>query len=666
MRSHVSSALTSLALAASCLAATAAPTANPKLPGPAFPSFADAKAVEAACQKGLDGANARVSKLEKHPPNARWLAALDDFNAYIEDTAYPVEFVLNVHPDKAVRDAAQDCALRWQDFSSTFGQNDKIYQAARQVKPRDAIDREALRVTMESFEDSGVALPADKRARAKQLSDRISELGKRYDKAVRDDDTKVAFTVEELAGVPEAVWKDKPRDDAGRVVLGLDSPTYLPVLERATSGATRERIYRAKLNEGGEGNLKLLAELVQLRREYAGLFGYKTFADFQLRRRMAENVPAVTKFLDEVKAAVTEREIKDLELLRQAKAQQLKQPLESTKIERWDVSYYTERVRRERYSVDQEAFRQHFPPEESLRFVMRVVERMFGIRYTRVPATLWHPDAQAYAMSDAKTGKAMATLYVDMYPRDGKYNHAAVWPLRSSATRTGRTPQGAFVVNMDRKGLTLGELHTLLHEMGHAVHNNLSATRYVALGGTNVQWDFVEAPSQMLEDWVYDKRVLKTFAEVCPKCKPVPDEMIDKAVVAKDFAKGIAVARQHLYASYDISMYSATDAVDPMALWSKMESTTPLGHVQGTKLPASFSHIASGGYTAGYYGYLWSLVVAMDLRSPFAKDRLDPAIGQRYREALLSQGSQRPPKELVRNFLGREPSSKAFFDDLKK
>ena len=335
MRSHVSSTLASFALAASCLAANAAPAASPKLPGPAFPSFADAKAVEAACQKGLAGANARVRKLEKHPPDASWLAALDDFNAYIEDTAYPVEFVLNVHPDKNVCDAAQACSLRWQDFSSTFGQNDKIYQAARKVKPRDAIDRAALRVTMESFEDSGVALPADKRARAKQLSDRISELGKQYDKAVRDDDTKVAFTVEELAGVPETVWKDKPRDDAGRVVLGLDSPSYLPVLERATSGATRERIYRAKLNEGGEGNLKLLAELVQLRREYAGLFGYKTFADFQLRRRMAGNVPAVTKFLDEVKAAVTEREVKDLELLRQAKAQHLKQPLDSTKIERW-------------------------------------------------------------------------------------------------------------------------------------------------------------------------------------------------------------------------------------------------------------------------------------------------------------------------------------------
>jgi thimet oligopeptidase len=653
----------SLALSAALVAALPC-VAAPVLPGPAFPRFNDPQAIAAACQRDLDIGAKRVKALERQAPNAGWPVAADRLNATIEDAAGPVEVLINVHPDKAIRDAAQACSLRWQDFISTLGQNEKLYRAARQLKPRDAIDRQFVRLAIEGFEDAGVALPADKRPRAKQLNDRITELGQQFDKNIRDDETKVAFSVEELAGVPEAVWKDKPRDDGGRVLLGLDYPTYLPVLERGESAAARERIWRAKLNEGGDANLKLLAEIAQLRREYAQLFGFDNFADFQLRRRMAQTSVNTARFLDEVKAVLTERELRDLEELRQAKAVHLKLPVGSIKLERWDVPFYTERVRRERYSVDQEAFRAYFPPQESLRFVMKIAEALLGVRYTQVPAKLWHPEVQAYAVSDVKTGKPMATLYVDLYPRDGKYNHAAVWSFRNGSTRLNRTPQAAFVVNMDRHGLTLDELETLLHELGHALHNNLSATRYASQAGTTVQRDFVEAPSQMLEDWVYDKQVLKLFTQFCATCKPVPGEMIDKAVKARDYGKGIRYARQHLFASYDLALHGR-EVIEPMALWQRMEGATPLGHVHGSKFPAGFSHAATG-YAAGYYGYLWSLVVAKDLGTAFEANRLDPEVGMRYRHGVLGQGGQRPPKQLVRDFLGRETNSKAFFDYLRK
>lgn len=653
----------SLAFGAALLAALPS-MAAPVLPGSAFPQFDNPQAIASACQRDLDVGARRVKALERQAPHAGWLAAADRLNATIEDAAGPIEVLINVHPDKAMRDAAQACSLRWQDFYSTLGQNEKLYRAARKLKPRDAIDRQFVRLAIEGFEDAGVALPPGKRPRAKQLNDRITELGQQFDKTIRDDETKVAFSIDELAGVPESVWKDKPRDDAGRVLLGLDYPTYLPVLERGEKAAARERIWRAKLNEGGDANVKTLAEIALLRREYAQLFGFDNFADFQLRRRMAETSVNTARFLDEVKAVLTERELRDLAELRQAKADHLKQPLESTRLERWDVPFYTERVRRERYSVDQEAFRPYFPPQESLRFVMKIAEALLGVRYTQVPATLWHPDVQAYAVSDVKTGKPMATLYVDLYPRDGKYNHAAVWSFRNGSTRLNRTPQAAFVVNMDRHGLTLDELETLLHELGHALHNNLSATRYSSQAGTTVQRDFVEAPSQMLEDWVYDKQVLKLFKQVCAKCKPVPDEMIDKAVKARDYGKGIRYARQHLFASYDLALHGR-EVIEPMALWERMEGATPLGHVPGSKFPAGFSHAATG-YAAGYYGYLWSLVVAKDLGTAFEADRLDPAVGLRYRQRVLAQGGQRPPKQLVRDFLGRETNSKAFFDYLRK
>jgi len=176
--------------------------------------------------------------------------------------------------------------------------------------------------------------------------------------------------------------------------------------------------------------------------------------------------------------------------------------------------------------------------------------------------------------------------------------------------------------------------------------------------------DFVEAPSQMLEDWVYDKKVLKLMTEVCPSCTPVPDEMVDKAIAAKGFAKGSRYGRQHLFASYDLALHAAV-VPDPQQLWAKMEGDTPLRHEPGSKFPAGFAHLTAQ-YGAGYYGYLWSLVLAMDLRTAFQSDKLSPITGANYRAKVLGQGGQSPAPKLVKDFLGREPNSKAFFDDLRK
>ncbi|MEW6705545.1 MAG: M3 family metallopeptidase [Pseudomonadota bacterium] len=644
--------------------ARAAAPKLPALPGPAFPTYRSPAEIQSACERGLTEAGQRVAALEQRAPDAGWLRASDELNAFVEDAANPIDFLSNVHPERPMRDAAQACALRWAEFLSALGQNEALYRAARQVEPADAIDREYLRAALQSFEDSGVGLPPEPRARAKAINDRIADLGQQFEKNVRDDGTQVAFTPAELRGVPEAVWKNARRDEQGRVLLSLAYPQYFPVMQAAEDPAARERMWRAKTGEGGEANLQILGEIARLRREYAQLFGYASYDDFTLRRRMAEKTDKVLGFLDEVKAAVAGAEQRELQELREAKARHLKLPVQEVRLERWDLQFYTERLRRERFDVDQEAFRPHFPPQASLKFALRVVEKMMGVRYQRVPAKLWHPEAQAYAVSDAATGKPLATLLVDLYPREGKYNHAAVFSYRNGSTLLGRVPQAALVVNFDRNGLTLDELETLLHELGHAVHNNLSATRYASQGGTQTLRDFVEAPSQMLEEWVYDPKVLRTFAEVCPVCKRVPEDLLAKARAAKDYGKGVKFARQHLYASYDIALHGS-DAPEPMGLWARMEGDTPLGYVAGTQFPAGFAHLASG-YAAGYYGYLWSLVVAMDLRTQFEPDKLDPKVGRRYRDIVLANGGQRPPQELVREFLGREPSSKAFYDYLRE
>ena len=656
-----------LALAASPQAAAPADGLPDILsgPGPAWQPVSTPKDVASACQRGLAQARVALQGLRRHPADGRWLGAQDGFSARLEDWGNRLTFLANVHADKAVRGAAEACELRWNRFFASLGQDAALYRAARQVQPADETDRQLLQTLLRDFQDAGVNLPAAQRKRARQLNERIAELGQRFERNIRDANLRVPFAPAELQGVPEAVWKDAKRDAEGRLLLGVDHPTHGPVMQLAESAAARERMWRAKTDEGGMANVRLLAEITRLRQDYAQLLGAASWAEFVIRRRMAESPARAEAFLAEVKAAVQARELQEIGALRQAKAEHLGQPLAQVQIARWDAEFYTERVRKARYAVDQEAFRQYFPPQQSLQFALRLVERLMGVRYQRLEgATAWHPEVQTYAVSDAATGAALGTLWVDLYPREGKYNHAAVWPLRSVSTDLKRQPQAALVVNFDRQGLTLDELETLLHELGHAVHNNLSNTRHVQQAGTAVLRDFVEAPSQMLEEWVYDKRTLALMGEVCPTCKPVPDALLAQADAARRFGQGVFQSRQHLYASYDLALYGPK-LQEPLALWAQMEGTTPLGHVAGTMFPAGFAHIA-GGYSAGYYGYLWSLVVASDMRTAFAADKLSPQVGRRYRDTVLAQGSQRPPQQLVKDFLGRDFNARAFFDELAR
>jgi len=648
-----------------CAAAGGMAARAATLPGPAFPTFQSAAALQTHCDNGLTRAKAALRGLERHPASDLWLAAYDDLNALLEDWAGPIYLLSNVHPDKAIRDAADACELRWQDFTSSLGQNVTLFAAASRLREHDPSNALLLKTLREDFEDAGVSLPPAQRKRAKEINDRVTALGQEFDRNIRDANTQLAFSVEQLRGVPEAMWRSAKRDDQGHVLLGTDIPTYMSVMQGATDAATRERMWRAKTNEGGAPNLKLLAEIGQLRKEYAALFGAASYADFTLRRRMAHSAREAQAFLDDVLKAVSAREATELAELRVAKARELGLPTEQVTLQRWDASYYQERVRRERYAVDQEAFRAYFPPQASLAFVMRVIEKMMGVLYVRVDGLkLWHPDVQAYAVIDTASGQAIATLYVDPFPREGKYNHAAVWSYRNGSVRLKRAPQAALVVNVARNGLTLDDLETLLHEFGHAVHNNLSATRHSSQAGTSVLRDFVEAPSQMLEEWVYDPKVLQVMREVCSTCATVPEPLLSQAAAAKRYGKGMWYARQWLYAAFDLGVHGP-DAPEPMSLWARMEGASALGHVQGTMFPAGFAHVATG-YGAGYYGYLWSEVLASDLRTAFAADRLDPVVGGRYRRIVLANGSQVLPQGLVRQFLGRDTNSKAFYEDLQR
>jgi thimet oligopeptidase len=326
------------------------------------------------------------------------------------------------------------------------------------------------------------------------------------------------------------------------------------------------------------------------------------------------------------------------------------------------VSYYEEKVRKARFRVDQEKYRAYFPTEKSMEFAMLVAETLYGVKFREAKVETWHPEVRYFDMADAKIGKHLAGLYIDLYPRDGKRNGAWHSGVRRGSTLAARTPYSVLATNFSRNGLDARERETLLHEFGHALHAMLSQAGYVSQAGTSVKRDFVEAPSQMFEEWIRREQPLALMKKVCAECPPLTRQDIERLEAARKYGQGIRYAAQWTYATLDMTL--STEPQSTLAAWRKIESATPLGHVEGTHRPSSFGHIASNGYAAGYYGYMWSEVIALDMLSPFAKDMLDPRVGARYRDVVLSQGGQDEEMNLVRKFLGREPSSEAFFAEI--
>jgi thimet oligopeptidase len=440
----------------------------------------------------------------------------------------------------------------------------------------------------------------------------------------------------------------------------------MPFMENAVSADARRRVYVAKLQEGGTENIALLDRVLALRYALAQLYGYPDFAAFSLRRTMAQTPAAVQDFLARVRRAVDEGEARDLEALRADKAALLGKAPADVTLDRWDLWFHEARVRRSRYQVDQEALRAHFPSERSVAFALRLAEVLYGVTFVARPAPRWADEVRYYDVYERAGGGARGAfvggIYLDLYPREGKYNHAAALPLRTVSTALGRKPVSVLVANLDRRGLNQDEMEALLHEFGHVLHGVLSRTRYVDQGGTNVKRDFVEAPSHMFEEWGRREEPLRLFAQVCPECPPLSPDLIDRLEKARQFGIGIRYARQWQYASYDMRLHTGKP---PAALqtWIDIERASPLGHVQGAMLPASFGHLV-GGYAAGYYGYMWAQVLAFDMLAGFQGKMLDPAAGRRYRKAILERGGEQPPQALVESFLGRKANGDAFFAEI--
>jgi thimet oligopeptidase len=654
---------TSLAALAAAAPASGA-TSTAALP-PGF-SVMSAREITIACDEELEHRRAQLARMERHTGPGH---ILDEFNALsLRSGGFddPLAILQNAAPDKETRAAALACLEKLVPFSTELFQSVKVYARVKAFKATQSEDQAYQRLLLENFEDAGASLPDDAREQVKDIQDELGSLGLRFRKNVNDVDTKVAVSPAETEGLPEDWRAARSRDAAGNYLVGMDYPSYAPFLEMAVNSDARHRVWMAFQNRAAPQNLELLDRALVLRSQLAQVYGYPDFATFSLRRKMAGSPKAVADFLLSVKSAVDAVEERELEDLRQEKARMLGVPAELVRLERWDVAFLQRRTQLARFNVDPEALRAQLPTEPATRFVMRIAEKIYGIRFVAREVPVWHPAVQYYEVHEAtgksEAGALLGGIYLDLFPREGKYSHAAVFGVRNGSVLANQHPIKALICNFNSKGLTPNELSTLVHEFGHALHGVLSHTRYADQSGTAVRWDFVEVPSLMFEEWARNAQALAVFAEVCPECTPLSAQQIEQLAAARQFGAGMRYARQWLFASYDLALHTGAPK-SALSTWEQMETASRLGHVPDTAMPASFTHVM-GGYEAGYYGYMWSEVLALDMLSAFHGNLLDPVVGRRYRHTILEPGGSRPPQDLVEEFLGRKPSPEAFFAEI--
>ncbi|WP_278395725.1 M3 family metallopeptidase, partial [Acinetobacter venetianus] len=437
-----------------------------------LPQF-QAKDIPALCDAKINDVknqlkNLETLKLKQDAPAAPVLAEWDRIFASFEDFYGPIGLYSNVSPDEAVRKASDDCEIKISQFQTDILQNPKLYQQFKKLKASDAIDTKFRDDILYDFEKTGIQLPAAKQKRLKAILDELTKIEQEYARNVRDNQEKLEFTPDELKGLPQSYIDGLKKNDKGNYLLGFEYPEYRPFMELADNDDARKRYQIAFTRRGGEKNLALLKQAMDLRYELAQLFGKANYAEWVLQKRMAKTPEAVNKFLADVHATVAPLEQKEVDTLLAFKAKTLNIPLEQATIERWSEAYWSEKLRKAEYQVDQEQLRDYFPTQAAQDWLFAISSNLYGIEFKPVKVAAWQDEVEYYDVTDAKTGKLLGGLYMDKFPREGKYGHAAVWGVYGGSTLTQRKPISTLVTNFNRKGLNSDELETFVHEFGHA------------------------------------------------------------------------------------------------------------------------------------------------------------------------------------------------------
>jgi len=585
-------------------------------------------------------------------------------------------FLSYVSTDKNFRDSATDLQMIISQYMVDVGTRRDVYKAIREytdTKPSlDPVQAKLVKELLIGFKNSGMELNDEDLETFKKLNKEKAELIINFDKNVREYKDPLTVTREQLKGLGEDYIGKLEKTDDGNYVVTLDYPDYVPFMLNADDENARKALEYKYGRRGGEENVKLLEKTLTLRREIAHLLGYKTHADLKLENRMAKNPKTVFSFLKDLEKKLKPLSRKEDKFMIAYKNE--KTGKKSRTLYPWESGYWSNKYRKEHLNLDSEKIKEYFPSQVVIDGMLDLFGNLFGITFEPVNIPVWHPDVKPFQIKDKQTGELLAYFYMDLYPREGKYKHAACFDLVNGEEKQDgsyQTPFVAIVANMNKPSATTpsllkhSEVETLFHEFGHVLHNALTKSKYGAFAGANVSWDFVETPSQMLERWAWSPVVLKKISKHYKTGEPLPDDLIDRMIKAKNFGAGGAYLRQNFFAQYDMTLHTAPVTLDTTKTYfdlTKKIRALPL--TKGTIPQASFGHIM-GGYDAGYYGYLWSEVIAEDFFSEFEKNGIfDTKTGLKYRREILEKGGTEEEEKLVENFLGRPADNGPFLKSI--
>ncbi|MGE0550702.1 MAG: M3 family metallopeptidase [Kofleriaceae bacterium] len=607
--------------------------------------------IVAASARTIDDALARYNELLTAASTSNGLAGL----------------MSEVHPEEPIRDAARECEQEVARFYSELALDRDIYDAlvAIDTSAADPDTRRFHAHTLRDYRRAGVDRPPEVRERLKQIDEALTKLGQQFSKNISEDVRAVEITdPKRLAGLPADFIAAHPPDVNGTIRITTDYPDYNPFMTYADDDELRKQLYVVFRSRGDHTNEAVLAEILLLRAEKASLLGFPNWADYVTADKMIGSGTRAAEFIEKVWKLASPRAEQDYrELLRQL---QTVDP-NATAVGDWQKVWLEHLVKKQRYEVDASVVRQYFSYDRVLAGLLEITAEIFDLEYRPVVnAATWHASVRVYDV--VRGGRPLGRIYLDMHPRDGKYKHAAQFPLKDGVAGV-QLPEGVLVCNFPDPAVSGGQallehddVVTMFHEFGHLMHHVLGGhQRWITQSGVATEWDFVEAPSQMFEEWAWSYDTLARFAQHHETGETIPRELVENMRVADKFGLGTATVQQIFYAAISLGFHRGDPrTLDQLAEVQQLQKRyTPFAYVPGTRFHASFGHLV--GYSAMYYTYQWSLVIAKDLLTPFeARGLMATDVTFSYRDNVLVPGGSRDAAELVRAFLGRDYDFRAY------
>jgi thimet oligopeptidase len=599
--------------------------------------------------------------------------ALEASDDQASDEMNRINLLKEVSPNQKMRAAATKTLESLQKQLVEIEFDPRMYKAMKEyAKKKEKLkgpEKLLFEDLMKGYARMGFDLPKAKLSRLKSNIKMLGKLGLAFDRNLNEHQDYILVTEAELDGLPES-YRANLAKVGGKYKVTLSYPDVYPYLAGAHDEERRRELLEKFVRRGGPQNVVILKKMFRLRAENAKLLGYRTHADFQTELRMAKSAANVWRFIKDLERRTKRQAAHDLAMLKADKRRRTGGP--KATLGAHDIAYLFKQIRKEKFDIDSDVVKEYFPFEHVKQATLDAYQKLLGVVFKRrTDVKLWHLDVQLYDVYDARDGY-LSTFVLDLYPRTGKYGHAAAFEVTYGRQEENSycPPFAAMVANFPKPNaanpslMSHGEVETFFHEFGHIMHFTLTKARYRAQAGFNVAMDFVEAPSQMLENWVWDPDMLVRLSKHYKTGHPMPKDLIKRIIDARLFGEAWSVRSQLVLASLDLTIHTK-GARDPVKLYAELDKK-----LMGITPPArqlwiaGFGHIAHG-YDAGYYGYLWSKVYAEDMFSRFAKEGiLNPRTGRDYRRWILEKGSSQEEIDLVRGFLKRKPNNKAFIKSI--